>query len=48
MSKEPGNKLVTEKDKLPFSNSAIQNWVPKLIPPYISHGTYCELNNLKK
>ena len=28
MSKEPGNKLVTGKDKLPFSNSAIQKWTP--------------------
>ena len=28
MPKEPGNKLVTEKDKLPFSNSAIQKWTP--------------------
>ena len=28
MPKEPGNKLVTEKDKLPFRNLAIQKWTP--------------------
>ena len=28
MSKEPGNKLVTGKDKLPFSNSPIQKGTP--------------------
>ena len=28
MQKEPSKKLVTEKNKLPFSNSAIQKWTP--------------------
>ena len=34
MQKELSKKLVTEKDKLPLSNSAIKKWTPTHIGGY--------------